>query len=87
MLWGFRNISTAYMRPEMNPNWGAELPPPASPWSTLCTFAPPVSLLHASAACQVILHQAILQRPVTTHILLRTVGRWGWEGMLATVKE
>lgn len=32
------------------------------------------------AACQVILHKAFLQRPVTTHTLLETVGRQGREG-------
>lgn len=31
-------------------------------------------------AHQAIVHKAFLQRPVTTHILLRTVGRQGWEG-------
>lgn len=71
----------------MSLNWGARAP-------TSChylVYLPCPFTTHMTAVCSSSLssysHQAFPQRPVTTHILLRTVGRWGEEEMLPAVKE
>lgn len=50
-------------------------------------FAPILTTVDPEWFTQPTPHKALLQRPITTHILLRPVGRPEGEGLLAVVKE